>query len=149
MGYYDNRVDISILLGKTLKNVYRTGQENDYGDEIIFETVDGDKYKMYHDQNCCEGVSIDDICGDLSDLIGSPITLAEEVQNEQFDKDFIAGFNVKNDYGLIVNDKGQYEPDSHTWTFYKLATIKGYVDIRWYGESNGYYSEGVDFEKCN
>ncbi len=127
------------LVGKTLTEIKNNG------DELIFIADDGTQYKMYHAQDCCESVSIDDINGDLDDLIGTPILLAKEVSNEDFENAFNAKFKeVEGSYSK-KDDEGNYEPESCTWTFYKLATIKGYVDIRWYGESNGFYSESVDF----
>lgn len=122
MGYQD-RCDVSVLLGKTLVSV------KDVGDEIVFEVDDGSKYRLYHSQDCCENVYIEDINGELSDLVGSPITLSDESSC-----DTPEGF-VEDEY------------DSYTWTFYRFATVKGYVNIRWCGHSNGYYSESVDFEK--
>lgn len=107
-------------------------------DELIFICDNGDKYKMYHSRECCEHVSIEDICGDLDDLINSTILKAEEVSNyEPISEEDIKRTKKANDWG------------SCTWTFYKFATMKGYVDIRWYGESNGYYSESVDFQKAD
>jgi hypothetical protein len=119
MGYgYE---DVSVLIGKTLTEI--KGVEDD---EIYFRTSDGEEYRMYHYQDCCESVTVEDIIGDLNDIIGSPITMAEEVTEEGEDYEW---------------------GDSSTWTFYKFATNKGYVTIRWFGSSNGYYSESVDFEK--
>lgn len=127
---WGNRRDVSCLLGKTLtKIVHVKDSEDDVdGECIYFYTTDGEVYKLYHEQDCCEYVHIEDICGSLEDLVNSPITLAEEVGGEC----------------------GEDEDDliSYTWTFYKFATQKGYVDIRWYGESNGYYSESVNFGLC-
>lgn len=72
---------------------------------------------------------VEDTVGVLSDLVGSPITLAEESTNS--------------------DNPPPGGDGSHTWTFYRFATAKGYVTLRWLGESNGYYSEAVDFEKVN
>lgn len=114
---------ISELLGKTLTKCQIVA-----GDDVArFYTDDGSVYELYHDQDCCESVSIEDVCGDPNDLVGSPLTMAEESTNDD-------------------PAKSQYD-ESWTWTFYRLATVKGYVTIRWYGSSNGYYSESVNFRK--
>lgn len=122
-------MDFEILLGRTLKSI-NVDRENN---EITFIDTEDLVYQMYHDQSCCESVIIDDIVGDVSDLIDSPITMAEKITNR---KD---AMGKRDEYGAV----------SFTWTFYKLATIKGYVTIKWWGESNGYYSEDVWFGKVN
>lgn len=141
--------EIKDLKGKILIDIKVDKEE----DEIIFTTNDGEKFKMYHSQDCCEQVSIEDINGDINDLLNSPILVAEEVNSDDFNKNFEDSFKLqdgKEDYSWnYKNENGDSMPDSFTWTFYKLATIKGYIDIRWYGESNGYYSESVDFKKAD
>jgi len=119
--------DISDLLGKTMVRVEQTDVDGE--DALVMETDGGMVYTFAHRRDCCESVTIEDIAGDLSDLVGSPLTMAEE--SSQDGKE--AGLAFPNGY----------TPGSSTWTFYKFATVKGYVDVRFFGESNGYYSEGV------
>lgn len=115
--------DISELLGKTI-----TAVDGAEGHDVLSFTVDdGTVYEFYHEQDCCESVAISEIIGDLKDLIGSPILEAEEISN--------------------VLHPAPENADSYTWTFYKFGTIKGHVNVRWLGESNGYYSESVQFRR--
>ena len=120
--YYNG--DISQLVGKTLRSVERHGN-----DEITFAAESGERYRMYYEPDCCASCSIEDVVGDLDDLVGSPIVMAEAATNSDQPK------------------QQEYPDDSFTWTFYKLATAKGYVTIRWYGSSNGYYSETASFRR--
>lgn len=113
------------LIGKTIKEI--RGAEK-YSEEITIITECGEVWGMYHNQSCCEQVSVEDVIGDVNDLVGAPILVCEESTNSTLPP-------------LDERD------GSYTWTFYKLATIKGWVDIRWYGESNGYYSEDVTFKR--
>lgn len=110
--------DLSVMVGKTMHSV----AVNKDKDVMAFISMDGQGFVFYHSQDCCESVDINDICGDLEDLVGSPILEAEKSSNEG------------------------NEGESSTWTFYKFGTIKGSVTVRWLGESNGYYSEDVDFK---
>ena len=119
-----HRMPFEALKGKTLVEVKVKDD-----DEILFTTTEGERYQLYHEQECCEDVHIESIVGDLEDLVGSEILMAEGAEGESRFKD---------------EDEDEIRYYS-TWTFYKLATMKGYVDIRWVGESNGCYSESVDF----
>jgi hypothetical protein len=113
------------LIGKTLAEI--TGKVGD--ERMEFKTSNGEAYAMYHDQDCCETVSVEDICGDLGDLIGVPIIEAEASSSETRPEGF------------------EGSPDEQPeWTFYKLGTSKGRVTIRWYGASD-YYSTSVDFSQ--
>ena len=115
---WDNEAKIEDMRGKVFTRV--TGSIG--GDQLVFETAT-ERFVFYHAQDCCESVDINDIVGDLEDLVGEPLFIAEEVS------------------GATEPDVEHYE--SYTYTFYKFATRKGYVDVRWLGESNGYYSESV------
>lgn len=112
------------LIGKTMRAVTRNGNET-----IDFEATTGERWRMYYDPDCCATCSIEDVVGDLDDLVGAPIAMAEESTNSDTPRE------------------SEYRDESFTWTFYRFATTKGYVTIRWYGSSNGYYSETATFQR--
>ena len=111
---------LSALLGQTCRAV----RINETRTEIEFHTPSG-TWVLYHEQDCCESVWIEEIHGDLDNLVGAPIVRAEELSSD--------------------GTAPLGNPESFTWTFYVIATVKGAVTLRWYGESSGYYREAVDF----
>lgn len=117
-------IEIEDLVGKIFTKV-----EAKIGEETVILHTKDKSYIMYHEQDCCENVSLDDIVGNVEDLIGRPILKATESSNEN-----------------IGGAKSEYD-ESYTWTFYVFATIKGFVTFKWYGESNGYYSESVQIRE--
>lgn len=92
-------------------------------ERMTFNGEDGVSFSFYHRQDCCESVRVEDVVGDVEDLVGSPIVEAS-----------------------VSSSSGPEGYESSTWTFYRFSTVKGTVTVRWLGTSNGYYSERVDFE---
>lgn len=120
-------LDAVALRGKTLTSIV-SDRKNDM---VHMTTSDGATYRMWHWQDCCERVSIHDIVGDLTALIGSPLVIASEEISEVWPDDV----------------EPQEYTDSFTWTTYVFATESATVRIRWLGESNGYYSELVQIDE--
>lgn len=134
------------LKGKIVKTILLDNtniEDNSYNEELRYNTLtfiteDLLAYELYHEQECCENVELEEIVGDLRDLLNSEILGANIVTNpdcnsEEGDED-----------GDYEDDEDDYYDYSYTWTFYNIKTRKGYVTLRWYGESSGWYSEEVD-----
>jgi hypothetical protein len=109
-------LDFRILIGEIINKIIK------YKNALIFELNSGKNYAIMHCQDCCEEVYLEDIIGNLENLLNYPIILSEKETNN--------ADPIKNEYD-----------ESHTWTFIKLSTYQGYVTLRFYGSSNGYYSE--------
>jgi len=103
------------LKGKTITRVSVTD-----GKGLIEIVADGTIYHMYHAQDCCESVWLEDTVGSWGDIVGYAITDAYKTSDG-------------NDWQL--------------WTYYTICTMRGTVTLRWNSENGKsmYYSLDVDF----
>lgn len=112
------------FVGSTILGVDGLEEGNDFA--RIF--TDRGTLHIYHSQDCCESVSIEDVVGDPADIVGGLVVSAEEAEGN----------------GHTPESTDHY--DSYTYTYYLIRTTRGDVSIRWLGESNGYYSESATVE---
>lgn len=124
---YANIEEVNKNFASGIKSVkgYEKGSE-----EIVFKCKTGNTVVFYHEQDCCESVWLEDADGlaNGADIFtGCDWCEVEEVEDDN-------------------TEPLEYSDESFTWTFYKFKTNKGYDTMRWYGTSNGYYSESVDFK---
>ena len=108
---------IATLYGKTITSVHAEGPQSQVGLRLVFD--DGSNYAQGHHQGPLEQAYVEDINPPLSTLVGGVLSHVE------------------------VSTKGASGQEGALWTFYKIHTSKGTCDIRWHGESNGYYSASI------
>lgn len=109
------------LIGEVLTSIDIDEKEN----QILLTTASGRQVMICHDQDCCESVEICGTDGDWKTLIGKPI------QSVTADE---------------VNCDHEEDADSRTRTSLIFRVDGATVISRWVGDSNGYYSECVDFK---
>ncbi len=112
------------LKGQTINIIIGLAPDCD-GYEFVLDN--GQTVSFSHGQDCCESVRVVGLRGDIQNILGYPITLAEE--------------DNPDDDGFMV-DHPSYE--HRTITKYILESEKGRFEIVWFGDSNGYYGESVD-----
>jgi len=116
------KTPFSDLVGHTLTSITHEKEHalRFRGETLVFQSKTAKWTQNFHaDENDLD-IYIESIVGDFKDLLETPILVAEECTGSC---------------------------EEGTYTFYKLATVRGWVDIRWVGESNGYYSETMETYK--
>ena len=122
---YRDRVSLETLVGETLTHI-----DSDDGNQIMLTTESGRIIKIFHEQDCCEYVTIEDTEGNWHDLIGKVLVEAGEGGSDN-----------------EVPPEGW--ADSWTRTELTFRVNDATVISKWIGESNGYYSESVDIEELS
>lgn len=84
-------------------------------------------FAIRHEQDCCEDVWFVDGEEDISDMVG----------------DYLVKIRI--DVSPQDRDSNRIDECS-TWTFVTIQTLRNSYSFRWYGESNGYYSETVQLD---
>jgi len=125
--YVLHKARFACLKGLVIQEIWREDIENDTSSSPVaapsFMTslwfvTSGGVFQMEHHHSCCETVTLTEIVGDLHDIIGEPVMLAELV--------YISTY-----------------PDD--WAFYKIQTHHGDVTLRWTGDADSRYSTDVGF----
>lgn len=120
--------NISLLSGKVITRI-EYAENCSY--EVEFTCSDGEKFRLYHMQDCCEHVRVFKVDGNVNSVLNSRVLSATKT-------DSVEGMGIT------------YQPyDSYTWSVFTIITAKGYLRIIWLGESNGYYSEKVHFQRAH
>ena len=113
--FVGDQVPFDSLIGDTFRHVSKDSTS------IFFYSTSGMSFMLGgHSSDC----SIEDLCGELGWLEASPILQADESHDTRTDSD---GY------------------DREAWHYYKIATIKGYVTVRFYG-CDGYYAASACLE---
>ena len=113
--------------GKTIQEVRGCKK---HSDEVTLKFTDGTCLKFYHQQDCCETVLLEDFDTTPEDLVNTNIISIEERISRSGE-------------GIKPLDNWDH---SYTWSFYVIKTSSSTMVLRWYGTSNGWYSETVDID---
>ena len=113
---YNQAINIEQIKGMTITAVvYKETNES------LLIHLNTHVLEMIHHQDCCETVYLADVVGSFEDLIGYPLLEVSE--------------------SIVDIESEDY---SSTASYYNFRTVKASVQLRWVGESNGFYSEIVE-----